>query len=40
VLWRGSGIGAIVPNLAILLGMGLVFIAISVWGFKRGKVFE
>jgi len=40
VLWRGSGILSIVPHLAILFGMGLVFIAASVWGFRRGRVFE
>ncbi len=40
VLWRGSGTAAILPHLGILFGMGAVLIAISVWGFKSGKVFE
>ncbi|MDE3057773.1 MAG: ABC transporter permease [Bacteroidota bacterium] len=40
VLWRGSGIAAIAPHLLILFGMGSVISAVSVWGFKRGKVFE
>jgi ABC-2 type transport system permease protein len=40
VLWRGSGTSAILSHLAILLGMGLVLIALSVWRLGRGKVFE
>jgi hypothetical protein len=35
-----SGIALILPNLGILFGMGLVLSGVSVWGFKRGKVFE
>lgn len=40
VLWRGSGIASIVPHLGILFGMGLVLSAVSVWQFRRGKIFE
>jgi ABC-2 type transport system permease protein len=40
VLWRGSGIVSILPNLGILFGMGLVLSAVSVWQFQRGKIFE
>jgi len=40
VLWRGAGIAAIVPHVLILFGMAVVITAASMWGFKRGKVFE
>ena len=39
VLWRGSGITAIIPHIAILLGISAVINFISVVQFKKGNVF-
>lgn len=39
VLWRGVGTGEIVPNIAILLGMAILITSVSIWQFKKGRVF-
>jgi ABC-2 type transport system permease protein len=40
VLWRGAGTSAIVLNIAILLGIGAVVNAFSVWRFRTGHIFD
>ena len=39
VLWRKAGTAAILPHLGVLLGVGVVISAISLWQFKKGQVF-
>ena len=39
VLWSGSGIIDILPNIAILLSIAIVITLISIWQFKKGHVF-
>jgi len=40
VLWRGVGTVDILPHIGILLGIGAVVNAASVWQFKRGDIFS
>jgi len=40
VLWRGAGTSAIIPNIIILLGIGAVVNAFSVWRFRTGHIFD
>ncbi len=40
VLWRGSGLLSILPNLGILLGVSAVVSIISVRQFRRGDIFS
>ncbi len=40
VLWRGVGTASILPNIAILLGMGALINIVSVWQFKKGDIFS
>jgi ABC-2 type transport system permease protein len=39
VLWNGSGIIDILPNIAILFSIAIVITCFSVWQFKKGHVF-
>jgi hypothetical protein len=39
VLWSGSGIIDILPNIAILFSIAIVITFFSVWQFKKGHVF-
>lgn len=39
VLWRGAAFVEVLPNVAVLLGMGAVILAVSVGRFKRGHLF-
>lgn len=39
VLWRGSGIGAILPHLAVLFGTAALINVVSVLQFRKGHMF-
>jgi len=39
VLWRGSGILSILPNVGILLGIAAIINIVSVFQFKKGHIF-
>ncbi len=39
VLWRGAALPVILPNIAVLLGIGLAILAVSLRQFKSGHVF-
>jgi ABC-2 type transport system permease protein len=40
VLWRGVGISAILPHLAVLFGIGMILNIISVRQFNKGHIFN
>lgn len=40
VLWNGCTFAELLPTLGVLLGMSAVLIAISLWRFRRGPIFE
>ncbi len=40
VLWAGKSLLQVLPTVGILLGMAAVVMVISVWGFKRSRLFE
>lgn len=39
VLWRGAGFMEILPNLLVLLGIAIIINIISIFNFKKGRVF-
>ena len=39
VLWRGAPFLDILPNLGILLGISAIITSVSIWQFKKGRVF-
>jgi ABC-type multidrug transport system permease subunit len=40
VLYNGAGTLAILPGVAILLGMSALVTLVSIWRFKRGQIFD
>lgn len=40
VLWAGNTLGQILPTLGVLLGITAVLMAIALWRFNRGRLFE
>lgn len=40
VLWRGVGTIDILPNIGILLGIGVLINLVSIWQFKKGDIFS
>ncbi len=40
VLWRGLGTSAIALNVGILFGIGALLNVVSVWQFRRGRIFD
>lgn len=40
VLWNGCTFAELLPTLGVLLGMSAVLVAISLWRFRRGPIFD
>lgn len=40
VLWNGCTLTELLPTLGVLLGMSAVLVAISLWRFRRGPIFD
>jgi len=40
VLWNGCTFAELLPTLGVLLGMSAVLVAISLWQFRRGSIFD
>lgn len=40
VLWNGCTFTELLPTLGVLLGMSAVLVAISLWRFRRGPIFD
>jgi len=40
VLWNGCTFAELLPTLGVLLGMSAVLVAISLWQFRRGPIFD
>lgn len=40
VLWNGCTLAELLPTVGVLLGMTAVLVAVSLWRFRRGPIFE
>ena len=40
VLWAGHSLGEILPTIGVLLGIAAVVMALAIWRFNRGRLFE